>query len=562
MKAFPRRFWELVDLVQKGELSARDADELEALLRDEPTARAMLADLLNLEAELHWRVSALERGRQAHAARAARGRAPGPATPASFFRGQTLWRTLNRPVLFSLLFASVVIVSLLLSSAQVPAPQFGQDRSNLGAAAAPVGYLVGLSQAEWADGVSRNVGQAVLQQTLRLAAGSAKIQLANGALLKIDGPTTLRLETADSCYLDTGYLMARVPRAATGFTVETAAAKIVDLGTQFEVRVGDGQTDVQVLQGAIELRPPATTPTAFTVARIGTQQAMRVSQGSLQPLEFHAEALARRHRVEMALGASEPALHPSSEYAALVMAGEPLAYWRFERLLGDRVPNEVGNGYPLTAVGSPRLQGSNQNRFARLSAQHDAYFVCEQPMPGLTESDYSLELWVRPQPVEMQDQQFILSAMVPYSTDPRSGFSMTALLALQPAQSAFRWRYLHRQPPGVEGGTNLFAAHAGQQTWQHLVAARSGAAVALYVNGRLAGEALITGQGQADPLIVLGRGGTRQFMGGARGRFTGDLDEVALYLRALKPEDVRRHYEAMRLVAPTDHAPVRSETSR
>src|SRR6185436_1902405 len=63
-----------------------------------------------------------------------------------------------------------------------------------------------------------------------------------------------------------GTLAATVPPKAHGFAVSTPRARVVDLGTEFGVRVNvAGQTDVHVLQGEVTLAPTAssaTTPTA------------------------------------------------------------------------------------------------------------------------------------------------------------------------------------------------------------------------------------------------------------------------------------------------------------
>jgi hypothetical protein len=51
-----------------------------------------------------------------------------------------------------------------------------------------------------------------------------------------------------------GRLTAKVPSQAIGFVVDTPTAKLKDLGTEFGVNVRDGQTDVQVFNGIVDVQ--------------------------------------------------------------------------------------------------------------------------------------------------------------------------------------------------------------------------------------------------------------------------------------------------------------------
>jgi len=104
------------------------------------------------------------------------------------------------------------------------------------------------------------LGSRLMPGTLQLLAGVAEIQFDSGARILLEGPATLTLQTAMRGFLETGQLVARVPPQATGFTIETPRAKIIDLGTEFGVRVQpDGDLEVHVFEGTVDL---ATTEAA------------------------------------------------------------------------------------------------------------------------------------------------------------------------------------------------------------------------------------------------------------------------------------------------------------
>lgn len=88
--------------------------------------------------------------------------------------------------------------------------------------------------------------------TLDLEAGFAEVRLANRVRLLLEAPARLRLATAGRVRLENGRVVAEVPSEARGFTIDTPAAAVVDLGTEFGVGVRDtGETEVLVYRGEV-----------------------------------------------------------------------------------------------------------------------------------------------------------------------------------------------------------------------------------------------------------------------------------------------------------------------
>ena len=80
-----------------------------------------------------------------------------------------------------------------------------------------------------------------------------------------------------------------------------------------------------------------------------------------------------------------------------------------------------------------------------------------------------------------------------------------------------------------------------ERTWNHVVLVRNGKGIRVYLNGNIEPE--IAGEAEFGNR----RGGDRIFVGGSSDNFVnleGKIDEVAVYRRALGPEEVVGHFKA------------------
>lgn len=96
------------------------------------------------------------------------------------------------------------------------------------------------------------VGQSLAAGRFAIRSGAAKLTLANGVTLVLDGPADVELVDEMRALLHDGSVVVRVPKGMSGFRLGTTTAEILDLGTEFAVRAGNGLvTDVQVYEGAV-----------------------------------------------------------------------------------------------------------------------------------------------------------------------------------------------------------------------------------------------------------------------------------------------------------------------
>ncbi len=117
----------------------------------------------------------------------------------------------------------------------------------------PVARLVASVDADWRD-IEPMSGALLEAGSFRLDAGMVELEFNRGARVTLQGPSSFELKSTDLLHVSSGNLVARIPEEAIGFTITTNEAEVVDLGTEFGLRVGDGrQTEVHVIEGLVEV---------------------------------------------------------------------------------------------------------------------------------------------------------------------------------------------------------------------------------------------------------------------------------------------------------------------
>jgi hypothetical protein len=167
------------------------------------------------------------------------------------------------------------------------------------------GQMARTSAVRWSDAALK-IGDRLQAGSLKLAEGTAEFDFDNGVRMVLTGPAEIELRDAMHAWLHSGQVVFRVPPAAIGFTVETREAAIVDLGTEFGVRVrGAGEnvraatgshgheTELQVYEGEVIAEVKSELGKAGTEKqRLHGGQALRIggeSDGRTQPLPFWPE---------------------------------------------------------------------------------------------------------------------------------------------------------------------------------------------------------------------------------------------------------------------------------
>jgi hypothetical protein len=131
-------------------------------------------------------------------------------------------------------------------------------------------------------------------QSVHLESGTVEIHFARGAKVQLMGPADFCLESEDSARLAFGHLKASVPKEAVGFTVDTPSARVVVLGTEFEVEVTEqGGSEIRVLKGAVETQlkeEVSGSSIGARPARLVAGEGLRVERRGTPPTHLKADA--------------------------------------------------------------------------------------------------------------------------------------------------------------------------------------------------------------------------------------------------------------------------------
>ncbi|QDS99200.1 FecR domain-containing protein [Adhaeretor mobilis] len=123
-------------------------------------------------------------------------------------------------------------------------------------------------------------------QTLELEEGQVELLFDTGVEVILEGPTHFEIRSADSAYSRLGSISARVGEEASGFTIETPSARVIDLGTEFGASISEtGETEVAVFKGIVDLAvdPLTKNSTGIALKRLNQGEALRVGRSG----DFH-----------------------------------------------------------------------------------------------------------------------------------------------------------------------------------------------------------------------------------------------------------------------------------
>ncbi|MEM1441031.1 MAG: FecR domain-containing protein, partial [Verrucomicrobiota bacterium] len=116
-----------------------------------------------------------------------------------------------------------------------------------------VGTLILAEDCEWEDR-SFSEGQRLPKGTMELEGGTAVVRFDGGAEAVLTGPVGFQIDGPTAAMLLHGEVVVRAEDDAIGFILDTPSGRLVDLGTEFAVKVeGNGETELHVHEGAVAL---------------------------------------------------------------------------------------------------------------------------------------------------------------------------------------------------------------------------------------------------------------------------------------------------------------------
>jgi hypothetical protein len=395
-----------------------------------------------------------------------------------------------------------------------------------------VAVLRDIAGVVWTDGTpARSAGATLEPGWLRFKSGMVVIEFFSGARVLLEGPAELELRSGNEAFCQSGRLRAQVPAQAHGFTVATSRFNVVDLGTAFGLQVSaDGSGQVKVLQGQVELRQGGVVHPLKAGFGASVNAAGAVSDASLSDALFPAEddfqrradAANDQRRREWRASLDEIATWPGLRAH---FTFEPQSTW--DQVLRNRAPG----GTDAAIVGARWIGG----RWARKSGLEfqSASDRVRFDLPGESAS-LSLAAWVRVDALEN-----LLSGLVMSDDDAPGGVRWGIK---QPGNIALGVWPLGGQDQECDSNV-VFSPGRGSE-WTHLAVVIDSATrqVRHYVNGMRTSVAPYV---PAGPLRI-GRAEIGNWNDGSQRsthsirNLNGRMDEVMVFGRALKPEEVVR----------------------
>lgn len=560
-----REICRILVAMSAGEASDEQCARLDGLVRENPFARQCVVDAVTQMSDLEWEVresmpafnsvAGPSAGQPAvvpaphHAQRARRA----DKAPSNW----SLWWRSWGPVAgaFSLGVAATLVLIVRLGFQRVDDVFVAEKLEQPRPAAQAVARLVSNTSylIDSHGGHAINAGDEIhAGRSVTLFEGVAEVEFSNAVSVRLKGPALLAIDEEGVAHMKYGRLIV-TNQGPRPFTLELPLATTTIAPDSY---VGvDGHGDdvfVYAFEGKAELTPLRSTEKHPLTAGYGLR-ARRNARSEIvcAPLRINSTAF----DFDLLMASDQITVTP--QYAAMIAAAHPAAYYRFEEANATVVQNEMGPQHALETVGdgvriTPRDGGGVAEFVIRDEA---ACLTSLEPFDEL-DGDYTVEMWVKPS----HYQWGTLAALLERDYDDQGEIDRHALIVelhganAPPEGSAKSLRFVHRSPPSEDhGGTSCFSsAFYRAQSWQHVAAVKRGDQLNLYLNGELVASAVDATHLPKGLHLVVGQ----LFSFGTVRPFVGHIDELAIYARALSADEIQEHIATMRSAAAT---PVESQ---
>lgn len=235
----PRRDRQLSDLIAAlidGSIDDAQFQQLEDCLRDDPAARQLYLDQLQIHEDLPEVAFPADRVEIASRQQSAE---PLPSA------GLTLWQA---GLAIAIMLPIAFLIGTLLPRGTQPVV-LNTDNGVSGV------QFANLAHAKFFGEMPPKMQSSPqAQRDYVLMEGMVELSFPAGASAIIEGPAVFRVESDERLALDMGRCSVHAPDGAEGFQVDTPDVQVVDRGTRFSVNVSeDNATEVQVVEGAADV---------------------------------------------------------------------------------------------------------------------------------------------------------------------------------------------------------------------------------------------------------------------------------------------------------------------
>lgn len=463
--------------------------------------------------------------------------------------------------------------------AQQPAPTVDRPDNDRSTSPLYAAKLVNLTSCRWDPTRSTadvNGGTVQPGQSLSLLEGVAEINttLPRGGRgqFQLEGPLSMILTSEGMPSLQHGKLAAQVTSDFEHFTLDTPLGRaVLPHEASIGLVVAANEVELHVFRGEAiyeSLWSPGVAGAA-DANRISAGNSVRISVGADGNFDIHRDK-ADESRFITHVSMTSNRLDISDRYVNEIRKSKPVTYWRFERNAGGLVLNEMSDRLHCRIEGNGvRWRNYRDNRSAEFGTTPDGgYLISDDNFERVLQNGYSIEAWIKPSHFHYGTVLSLIESSPQTPMIARHGMlaelcgPLAGPVNSNDPMSPFpgRFRFLHRNPPGMGGGHSCYSdATYALRKWQYLTSVKDGPEMRLYIDGKLVctdndptplpdGMRVLIGQlFPHDPQRMLA---TRPFV--------GELDEVAIYDRALSEKELNRHFQ---LARPASKAPLPESTS-
>jgi hypothetical protein len=394
--------------------------------------------------------------------------------------------------------------------------------------------------------------------SLQLLEGIAELSLPHRATtgeLVMEGPAAVLLARQAVPTLRYGKITLKTDAAASDrFPVETPFGRVmVEAGTEVGISVFGGSAQVHVFTGVATVESPwLISPPQGVESRVVSAGEALFFEGVGNVTLNVTEGAAHRGRFTPQVSMQSDFLAVDADYVQEIKTSGPVAYWRFEQngrqsdTAGEVVINEIADRFHGRIRGKVRWVGPVGNQAIEFGLTPEpGSMVVDQSWDEVLDGDYSMEAWIKPSHCHLGSILGFIGEFDWKDHRNKHGLLLEVGGTSQPSSihRPERIRFLHRPVLGVQGGAQCFSDRSYRtRKWQHVVALRDGADLRLYLDGDLVARNEDSSKMALGLQLVLGQLYTET----VERFFVGHVDEVAIYDRALKGEEVRRHHELLR----------------
>lgn len=502
----------LTEALMDKAINPEEFKRLEKWLKDDPTARALYLEHCTVDALLRWRWQ------------------PEPlnvnVTDQELMPDKLLrFPQSNSSSIAGILKIAAALAALLLAGVLISQWENGSVES--------------FAEIEAEEGVQWRVvsdeQDANGRQTLLVTEGTLDVTFASGARVSIEGPSLFEIRGENEAMMEWGKGSFQVPDKAKGYTVNTPWGKVVDLGTAFDLAVtNEGLAEVKVTEGKVRV-----------VAK-GEQQELLMGES----LVMSRNGLSENKNLQMG-GAPSGGSNNQLGYQQMIRESKPVAYWPFDGK----------EGALITEKGIVKLvPGPRPPEFPLFDESNTAAFFGDQgmlrmqdrgensPFDFSNDDEITIEAWVNPD--DQVHEGGIVYIVGKGRTDNLAFLkdNQNFSLRLWKVKGQMKATFLFRSAPDGEweGDYHRWTTLKGfvpGDGWHHVAATyRYGEpeSIRTYQDGKLmAGEWDMGGASTRRPVVDDDELWLGAAKGGAQGnKFTGMVDEVAIYRKVLTPEQI------------------------